>query len=485
MPKQYISDVITNEEIAKWKQGNRILIHSQTGSGKSEFIKTKLYDYCKDNNKKILLLSNRTLLKKQNLADIKDKSDVIDTHNYQEFESKVLGGNSLLEMFKDFDYIIYDEAHYFYSDSLFNRNTNILIDPIINTPADKIFLFITATPDILLKYQPDYSFTYTLQFDYSYIKNIYFYNKGTKSSVVESIIRNIPLNEKILYFGSNTKDNWKLSQTFPDSHFICSKGNPYYKKSDQDVIYQIANECRYEKRILIATKVLDNGVNIIDKDVKHIFVDMVDIISLIQCIGRKRCVDDNDYINLYIRNYNKGNIYYILKNYEYKINMVDDFKKMSKDDFREKYLKKKSIDYILDPNFNINEAKYFAYKFLAEYMRSIVNIYENIGYKEYVCNALHIDADNISHLDAAFESKKLTEIIESNINKKMFGKDKEDFKNLLFGNVFTPKKVNYAKRGISAANGVLNEDNLPYEIFSIKDRKIPHADEYYWIIARK
>jgi hypothetical protein len=74
MPKQYISDVITNEEIAKWKQGNRILIHSQTGSCKSEFIKTKIYEYCKDNNKKILLLSNRTLYKKAKFADLKTRA---------------------------------------------------------------------------------------------------------------------------------------------------------------------------------------------------------------------------------------------------------------------------------------------------------------------------------------------------------------------------------------------------------------------------
>ena len=46
MPRQYISDVITNDEIAKWQNGNRILIYSQTGSGKSFFICLTIVLFC-------------------------------------------------------------------------------------------------------------------------------------------------------------------------------------------------------------------------------------------------------------------------------------------------------------------------------------------------------------------------------------------------------------------------------------------------------
>ena len=56
--RKYISDIVTKEEIDKWKSGQRILINSQTGTGKSEFIKNNLYEYCKLLNKKILLMSN-------------------------------------------------------------------------------------------------------------------------------------------------------------------------------------------------------------------------------------------------------------------------------------------------------------------------------------------------------------------------------------------------------------------------------------------
>jgi len=83
MIRQYISDIITQEEISKWQPKNRILIDAQTGFGKSQFVKNELYKYCKNHNKTILLLSNRNVLKNQNNEELKDeKLDIITLKNY-------------------------------------------------------------------------------------------------------------------------------------------------------------------------------------------------------------------------------------------------------------------------------------------------------------------------------------------------------------------------------------------------------------------
>lgn len=47
-----ITDLITREEIKKWKSGEVITISAQMGKGKSYFIKNRLYDMAKEKKEK-------------------------------------------------------------------------------------------------------------------------------------------------------------------------------------------------------------------------------------------------------------------------------------------------------------------------------------------------------------------------------------------------------------------------------------------------
>lgn len=457
--KKYISDIITQEEISKWEPGNRILICSQTGSGKSEFIKETLYSYCKENNKMILLMSNRNLLKNQNMEDIAGKTKYIKAHNYQEYESRILDGFDVFELFESFDYIVYDEAHYFFSDSQFNKNTDLLIDPIKNTPDDKIFIFITATPDALLDYQKDYNYKYELPYDYSYIKDIYFYTRLTnKSSIVESIIDNIPTDEKILYFGSNAQDNYNISTKFEGSSFICSVGNKLHEFSSQETIDQIVKNAKFESRILFATKLLDNGVNIKDKQLKHIIIDMVDPISFIQSLGRKRCMSPDDQITLYVKDYHRGLIHYIVNG------------------FNEKIINIQSSDSPPD-----NVAKYQHYLTQRRILSKML-FGKNDNYKKYICDLLSFDIAKTKNANDEFEKNSLVSLLENNMGNKMFKNEQERFKELFFDRVFTPKRTDYIARGIKAANGIIEEDGLKFIIYSRQETKGKNRNKTYWVI---
>ena len=478
--KQYISDIITSDEIAKWQLGDRILIHSQTGSGKSEFIKNNLYEYCKKQHKRILLLSNRNLLKNQNLIDIRGKTDHINAHNYQEFEARILGGLNVPQLFKPYDYIVYDEAHYIFSDSQFNRNTDLLIKPIYKTPLDKIFIFITATPDALLDFQPDYQFKYNLPHDYSYINTVYFYTHG---ATVESIIRHIPQEEKVIYFGSNASDTLGLSQRFENSSFICSNDNELRDKSNQETIRQIVNDQKFECRLLFATKLLDNGTNIKDSAVKHIIIDMLDPISFIQCIGRRRCLFEGDTINLYIRNYHGGNLYYVIENYNSRLKFVQDLQEMNEVDFKNKY-RKTNIDDVIDNDMQINYAKYQHYVTQKRLLGDMFLDIDKSGYKKYVCELLQFSYNKIRSADEEFEIISMKKLLERNLNIKMFEEEQERFKDLFFDNIFTSKKVDYIARGIKAISGIIRENKLKYEIYSRRETKRENRKRYYWIIER-
>ena len=75
----------------------------------------------------------------------------------------------------------------------------------------------------------------------------------------------------------------------------------YYDYVDKEKIKNLLINQRFEEQFLITTSCFDAGINIIDTDVKHIVIDIVDIGSLIQCIGRKRIQSEDDKVHIYIK----------------------------------------------------------------------------------------------------------------------------------------------------------------------------------------
>jgi superfamily II DNA or RNA helicase len=482
MQRRYISDLINLDDIGCWKPSNRILITAQTGSGKSEFIKNILYEHCKKIDGKVLLLSNRVLLREQIKEDLVEKQNenIITVINYQALEMRILNGKDLNSLFEPYDYIVYDEAHYIFADSQFNRSTDLLIEPIKNTPKDKIFIFITATPQALLDYQPRYDFSYSLPYNYSYIKDIYFYSKG---DVEESIFQNLPSEEKAIYFASSAKNALDLSQKFISTSFICSEGNVLHDFSDSSVIGQIAKNAKFDSRFLFTTKVLDNGVNIKDDRVRHIIIDMLDPVAFLQCLGRKRILSPNDSIRLYIRNYHDGNLKYTLRGFESKLAIVQERRILSEEEFKEQY-RKRDFDDVIDNDFRINMAKYQNYATQTRLLREMLMMgKDGDSYKRYICDLLNFDYSNIKDGNAAFEKRTLIDLLEEFKNKKMFKEDQSTFKRMFFDNIFSPKKTDYRHRGVRSINSIMVEDNLPYAIFSKRETGGERRMDYYWIVT--
>lgn len=136
-------------EIQSWNNGDIILINAPTGSGKTRFIQNNLRGYCKTiskRNEKILLLSNRTLLKEQNQKDFED-DPYISFQNYQWLEKMIKEEAPI----KYYDYIVADEAHYFFSDSDFNRSTDLTFNWLNNQSKSTVIL-LTATSSLVKKY---------------------------------------------------------------------------------------------------------------------------------------------------------------------------------------------------------------------------------------------------------------------------------------------------------------------------------------------
>jgi hypothetical protein len=344
---------------------------------------------------------------------------------------------------------------------------------------DKIFIFITATPAVLLNYQKDYEYVYTIPQDYSYIKNLYFYNN---EDLPESIFQRIPKSEKILYFSSDARQSYDLSLKF-NTGFICSEGNKLYSKSNASIRDQIEKESKFDSRILCSTKVLDNGINIIDKKLKHIIIDMLDPITFIQCLGRKRVFDEDDRINLYVRNHHGGILNFNKMKVKERLQIVDEFEQLGSSDFQEAY-RKKEFDSVIDNDFKMNEAKKQCYRTQLEYLETMMKDEEKMGYKKYICNLLDFDINNIKDADKEFEKMDIREICEKVLNKKMFEEDQEKFKQLFFDRKFSPKNTDYKKRGLRTINAILEEDNENYRVTSGQEGKGEYRKKVYWMVLK-
>ncbi len=188
--EKYISDGI-KDDVKSWNAGDRILIESPTGTGKTTFILNKLipdiiehtppFSHYFSNTKGmgILYLSNRTALSQQFVYELeKDGFIEIDepdlrvlqrpAFNYKHFNNlqkfyKIESGKTIyifvlnyqsVHRF-DFDYlknynikyVIADEAHFFIEDSTFNHSTYSIWNKILKNCYNSIIIFMSATMD--------------------------------------------------------------------------------------------------------------------------------------------------------------------------------------------------------------------------------------------------------------------------------------------------------------------------------------------------
>lgn len=468
MAKKYISDIITKDVISTFQLGQKYLIRSGTGSGKSFFVKTTLYEYCKEKGHRLLLLSNRNILKNQNKEDLGvEKLKVITSENYQYLESQVTENDRDIHfMIRNFKVIVLDEAHFFHVDSQFNRQTDTLLDIIRNPPKDKIVIVITATPEVILNY---YDFPkeniYNIKTDYNYIEKLYFY---TKEKTPEAIIQNMPDDEKAIYFG-DAMQAWELRNKFEDAAFICAKGNRLYKEKEiSSNIKEIVEKSMFSSRLLCCTKVLDNGVNLMDADLKTIIIDTLDPITLIQELGRKRVLSEDERVKVYIRNQHRGIVNFNLMKIDKQLESLADFEELGKQEFIKKYRKKNYAD-IIDNDYQINIAKKQNILYTKDLYDKLME--EKDSYKKYISELLGKNEADIGDADNEIEKVSISDILRGLIGIKLYKEEQEKLKLDFFNMIFSPKKTDYRHRALRSINALLEEDNLSFRITSGRDSK--------------
>lgn len=297
-----VSDWITEEEVKSWNPGDIVMICAGTGTGKSYFILSTMRKYFKANGLKVLYLTPRVRINEQFRHELGDDS-TIKIMSYQAVESIINDPNRNIGTW---DVIICDEAHYFTSDSDFNRSTDLSFDWIMSQ-GDAIRIFLTATHEGLSQFltNQDVKYTqYVLPISRLLVESLdFFYNTDHIEEIAEHIVES---GGKAVFFMWSAQTAYNLHLKFKDdSLFLCSKYNDDYAKyMDTEAIERMIETRKFDCPLLFATTALDAGISLVDPTLNDMVIDIFNPISVKQCIGRKRPVGEGDAVRLHIRAYN-------------------------------------------------------------------------------------------------------------------------------------------------------------------------------------
>ena len=317
--------------VVSHQKASRIFIESPTGTGKSSFVLDKLFPFAAEKNYNILYLANRSALNQQIRNALARKLKVKEKIKKDEatfylpesfccltvinYQAISLDSTALETFLSDYAYIVFDEAHFFVEDSLFNAKTGLLLKSVLDASPDAVWIFLSATLDgseeLLLaaadKIQPNNLIDANLN-KLVFRDHCIVYKNNYQSAVyTPSFFRGIDdlmpvinrtVGEKWLIFVSSIQRGKALQQrikkeTGRKAVFLSSE-NKAGKRWEM-----LSAEERYDEDVLIATKVLDNGVNIRDEDVRHIVIPFCDRTEFMQMLGRRR-THEGERVCLYV-----------------------------------------------------------------------------------------------------------------------------------------------------------------------------------------
>lgn len=354
---KYVNDVLTDEIWKYWRPGEQIFISAGTGRGKNTFIKKELLKSC--GSQKVVIFENRQSLMQQQIIDVISEIDpeILKYQNLSEENMVIFGSyrnimmisyqcaalkclypdTNFLDFFSHARYLIFDEAHYILDDAPYNKGISFFVQTFLENQfpaATKIFMsgtmeevyeyvqLLNAFPeepiDIIeekklldekgsnnnphklirdLQHCQSPNSILSLPTDYSYIEPYQY--KKTEDICTE--ISKSPSYEKWLIFVKSIEDGAKLKGKLDVvcNGSVCFLSSENKKKDENAEIYnRLIRECKFDCRVLIATTVIYNGINIKDDAVKHIVLPFTSMSVTKQLLGRKR-MTENETVKVY------------------------------------------------------------------------------------------------------------------------------------------------------------------------------------------
>lgn len=165
-----------------------------------------------------------------------------------------------------------------------------------------------------------YSYNMCKKYDFL---NVYYYEKTDE--IITHIVKR---DEKTLFFVSSKENGKKIYQEFEKAKISAAFITADNKDSEKgkEIIRNLTNFYKFQERVLVATSVLDVGVNIKDEDVVNVVIEAYDRDTFLQMLGRIRQTNESPGFNLFIRKWKVSDFNLQIADLEKKLNF---FQKIS------------------------------------------------------------------------------------------------------------------------------------------------------------
>ncbi len=516
---KWVSESIGNK-YKKWKPGDIVLISAQTGTGKTYFIKNELLDHLKE-DERLLFVCNRTNLKRQLKRDLLTKFGEEVPETLEELDSiTTIGGKVTItsyhaisdtyldEMYSQnnakcdfslYDYIVLDECHFILTDGSFNNKTRLAYQKLINEHhPHSIRIFISATMHEVREpiircanngknkgfgkgfFKEPTIHEYSTGIDYSFVIPKYF----KRMQDIINLVINDKTDDKWLIFISKIEHGNEIIKALGDENCSLIKSGT----KDNEELKSIINNSRFEKKVLVCTKAMDNGINIDDLKLKHIVIMAWDQITFIQMFGRKRIdINNTEEVNLYINTrYKKSFIQKLdnLKKKEAEVNLHS----LSSDDFNRKYDNDlKNFDWIndlfyrdKDKGYKVNLVGFYRLNKDMEFAQRMIDAFE--GDKDFAFIREQLSwlglTDNfpkmnlIENVILDEEVETLEKYLEKIVGQKLFSDEQQELSDLIINELITlSKKIDYRTKKLNPTTIetiIRVQLRLPYAVSKVK-----------------
>lgn len=338
--KMFISELIRND-IEMWKGGDVVLVDAPTGSGKTTAVLTEMRNEAMGRGKEILYIANRKILRRQIQAILGEEigyaADEDSLFEIERFSGIAISSYQKIQYFaknnipialEDFCYIVFDEFQYILSDAMFQAEIYYFIKWLdsCNRLKSKTLILISATPDESFEFLINKTRLFgrckenlfTESFivnEYCKISSLYeqpIYNKyrGRKlwkykvprssevylphffedeRSVVELIKKDCSDEKWLIFIGQKKLGKEiceKLQGALGENAVAFLSAEEV--EIENGVMQEIVDKQKFSAKVLITTKVLENGVSLHDDRLRNVVLSTIWHDEFMQMLGRKR-----------------------------------------------------------------------------------------------------------------------------------------------------------------------------------------------------
>lgn len=316
-PESYLSNYFGQEELDNLETGHSDVIASDVGTGKSTAIINTAFAmhgeniYIIANRRYCIIQLKREYLKLIGIAVSDWCDDAVigyDTGNIRFMTYQKLAQKGSFYKLPENSIVVLDEIHYLLNDAVFsyepeiikniihankNRTKRVYISATIDEILDEIIMFESkcdepAQIDEIFLNNDKYKINNTLIDQIYLIPNSYehislkFYNYSDINMLADYLNANSENGGKSLVFVRNKNRGETLKEKLADFEMVFATEN------GMPILSEISGNAEYSCSSLLATKVLENGVSIVDSKIDTIVIDEIDSVTFRQFLGRVR-----------------------------------------------------------------------------------------------------------------------------------------------------------------------------------------------------